>query len=470
MRVPFLPFDILSRITAELVNHSSKAIDDPESPIYWALSGHQLAAYRVDRTSPLEAFNQSHLVSLLAVTPAFREAASHHLRTPLVIKDHEDINRALDPQSSFTGPLQHLSSLEIMLKCDLWNQVFELMRAHSDDLNSISLDVDREVQHLDPNMLFQTLRLLSNTSSFIYRAALTGVWINQSVLLDLLASWPKLQHLTLFQLYGTGAIETYKPNGQASLNHQCQLRSLHLRRLCKVSESDLRAILSNAFESLEELTVVFDPTPHHPQSQSSARGLKADVLARVVADYKQIRVLRIADLVARIDDGDDVTHDVVYDPDDGPLGYVVDELVRGLPDLKTLETSGRIFSMDLFENLRMAGAELESLSVLRYPCFPFEKFLKQMGSNPSLSKLSELKIGNELLIDDEERLQLEKLCTDRRIRLKWLSLSEEEIADGDEMHMIEWSEEDEDEEGAEDEYLEDGYQALEDGAQVGMES
>ncbi|KAG0151227.1 hypothetical protein CROQUDRAFT_668073 [Cronartium quercuum f. sp. fusiforme G11] len=437
-----LPFDVLTRIAGELGYHGSRLIDDPDSIIYWALSGYQLAAYRLDRISPLEAFSQSHLKSLLSVSRDFRQAANYRLRTPLVIQKAGDIRRIVNEQGLTRGLGQPASSIEVVIKQDLWAEVFALIQLHADCLSSLTLDVGSEAQYLNPVVLCETLIRLPHINKFTYRAGLTGVWINQKPLLTLLSAWPDLRHLTIFQLYGSSAIETNNALKPIS-TVKCQLRSIHLRRLCHVSEDNLREILVNSFESLVELTIVFDRTPHHPQSQGSHRGLKLSALTSVLKDCRAIQILRIGDLIPRIHEYELAGRNVPYDIPDKPLGFVVDELVRSLADLRVLEMSGRIFSMDLFENLCTAGVSLERLTILRHPGFPLKKFLNHLTTNPALQKLSILRMGNELKLEEADRVSLESVCRQRKVCLEWLSVSEEEIEEESDVHMVEWSEDEE---------------------------
>ncbi|KAA1101943.1 hypothetical protein PGT21_034027 [Puccinia graminis f. sp. tritici] len=142
-------------------------------------------------------------------------------------------------------------------------------------------------------------------------------WFDFKNMVQLLRNCPVLKYFTIFQLQGPKthkeAVQILNTQGKAA----CKLRLLHIRRVQRVTKDNLSFIVSGSHQTLKELTWVYKTS--------------ADLVACMV-DYTSDNRIR-----------------PMYDHN-APLGPVLDRLVRPFGQLKSLQVSGSIFTMDLFDS------------------------------------------------------------------------------------------------------------------------
>lgn len=423
-----LPNELLVQIF-EMVKVDGEECVEPRETVesMWCSSVKGLHSMEVEERQRELSLWKNTIVPLLNVNSTVRATILPRLRNSLRIEDNEDIRmeeRLLEllrqrPGRNHWG----YNSLQISLKSDLLPHIFKLIDDNKKTLRSLTISSYGESSEGLISPLAESLSHLSALKHFSYRMNGLGEWIDHKTVMDVLATLSELQALTLFQIHGT--LNESNPRSEEP-TASAKLRSLHIRRLRHCHGRDLATIVSKSHESLQELTFVFD-RHHQPGALlSEHRGVPATQVQEAFLPCKSIRILRIADLTTLDLTNGPLGRVGALDPENGPLGFMVDDMVRSLKQLEILEISGRIFSKDLFENLRMNGCTLQQFSIYNYPGFSIKILAYQLSTNQAFRKLKKLILGRIETIDFEgyPLWKLEKLCTERQIRFITICPSE----------------------------------------------
>ncbi|MBW0500287.1 hypothetical protein O181_040002 [Austropuccinia psidii MF-1] len=302
--------------------------------------------------------------------------------------------------------------LTIFSSEDLTHATWDFINERNDFWESLTFDMYFPHTAASPGLENLDLSNWKNLTSFTCRATSNQRWVDHLIIRSLVTASPKLINLTIFDLDGKSPV--VRPEPQVL----CKLQSLHLRRLRDCDRHTLRYLVSQSYHSLQELTIVLDCTPRNEiRTQRFYRGIRASQLRAAFSRCTRIRTLRIADHVASMSPPTPFTGE--YDPEDGPLGFIVDDMVRDLRRLKNLHTWGHIFSMDLFDNLRMSGCRIKSLSIQSYPNFPLSLFLEELKHNQALKRLESLAFG-DVWLPPKNVSAITSLCKERKIKLQFL--------------------------------------------------
>ncbi|MBW0525840.1 hypothetical protein O181_065555 [Austropuccinia psidii MF-1] len=412
-----LPTELYLQVFETVEHEIPEKLDEPGSLLYWCLEFSVLNETWVERLERQKrAWNES-APPLCQIDRCSRSVMLRRLKAFSGLPTLQNFetsgpSQAVSlamPATAFYNHRRLLVFSEEQVPWDTW----EFVISKSQTWESLTFDFNLQVGNMIAVHQALSSINLPNLERLTFRAASHQHWLDDLVVRRLAKAAPNLQHLTIFHLLGTTLPAGFKSETT------CSLKSLHLRGLRRCNRGNLQALLSKSHHSLQELTVVLDSPPQRAgRGQRFYRGIGATDLQASFASCLEIRILRVADRVAKLLDYESLqTREL--DPPNNPLGFILDNMVRTLPRLEVLAVWGGIFSMELFENLKVSGCRLKVLSIENYPHFPIWGFLRHLKENEALSNLETLSIGLDLLSTDETSL-LSLVCSQCNIKLQFL--------------------------------------------------
>ncbi|MBW0477403.1 hypothetical protein O181_017118 [Austropuccinia psidii MF-1] len=413
-----LPSEIILQILEDIEHDAVITLDEPSSPYYWCLPGITLSAAWFERREEQKLAWSRSVPPLFKIDKPLRHFMARRLKAIEIPPSWESFEPSMSsfsrPVSYFANTFYNHNSLMIFGEDIISSRTWRFIIRRSETWDSLTFDLD--LIHPDTNLGVQYLMtIFPKLTRFTMRVTGTPHWVDHKDIRTLVAESPKLIHLTIFHLLGES------PTTGAEPSATCSLQSLHIRQLRGCNQDTLGFLVSNSHKSLQELTIVLDGVAWWGvQSHRFYRGIGANDLQASFAPCLELCTLRFADRVAKPGD-----HDLLLagnlnaelDPENAPLGYILDDMIKKLRKLEVLRICGRTFSMKIFENLNTSGCVLKELSIQSYPAFPMPSFLEHLKENRALSRLQKLQIGKEI-IDDQYVIVLSSACQQSEIELQ----------------------------------------------------
>ncbi|MBW0500760.1 hypothetical protein O181_040475 [Austropuccinia psidii MF-1] len=426
-----LPDELLLQVLENVELVENETIDELSSPFYWCLMTSQLPAAWSERLKMEKLIWKKVTLPLCQINQVSRDLMIKRVKS-FTIGSSRSFQRRMSRQPThfFHNDLNMRMFNENVMSNEVWKMIMD----YAQSLQLLTFDVQNEntygipgLAHCEAIIDGFDLSIFPNLTSFTFRTASPDNWISHLAIKDLVKASPHLRSLTVFHLHADLVSdqdldpELYGEPEPDLEEASCQLISLHLRRFRHCHEQNILSfILSKSHETLQELTLVFaGPNSRTDESQRFHRGVGANEVQAAFAPCKKLHTLRVADQVAGMSDYATPRQEVELDPEEGPLGFILDNMVRHLKDLKVLEMCGGIFSMDLFNNLKLSDCRLELLSIRNYPQFPISSFIEQLRSNKALSHLEKIELGSSMLCSTEEKIMF-SVCQRLQLELKLL--------------------------------------------------
>ncbi|MBW0518995.1 hypothetical protein O181_058710 [Austropuccinia psidii MF-1] len=395
MQTQRLPVEIILHVLEDVEHDLAVRLDELRSPFYWCIPASVLRAAWAQRRYQQRLLWSRSIPPLCQINSMLREYMTNRLKvfkTPPTLRSFGRSKNchARSVALSATTFYNH-RSLTIFADDRIPFGTWRFIGSRNETWESLNFDMDLGNSQVSLGIYKFHMPRLPSLRSFTLRLADTQHWLDHLVLRTLVETSPKLINLTIFHLQGASLVSDNE------LKPACSLKSLHIRRFRECSQDTVGYLVSNSHQSLEELTIVLDGGPRPTGvTQRFYRGIGAGDLQAALAPCLELRTLRFADRVARLWDYEDL-EERELDPDFGPLGFILDDMVKKLHHLQVLKIWGEIFSMTLFDNLNIAGCQLTELSIQSYPGLPMPIFLENLRTNPALSMLEILQIGSDTL-------------------------------------------------------------------------
>ncbi|MBW0563956.1 hypothetical protein O181_103671 [Austropuccinia psidii MF-1] len=417
MNLQRLPEELMLQILEDVEHEIPVRLDEPQCPYYWCMSSSVLSpAWRKRRRKQRLAWSQS-VPPLCQINSYFRQFMRRRLKafdTPPTLRSFDSTRSSHTRSAALSAnAFFHHKSLIIFLEDRIPYGTWRLIGSKSHIWESLTFDFSLGTSYVAPGIHKLHMPTLPNLRSFTLRSTGTQHWVDHQVLRNLVKSSPKLIHLTIFHLQGTSPVANSEPKPI------CSLKSLSIRRFRDCNQDTVGYLISNSHQSLRALTIVLDGAEWWTDlSLRYYRGIRATELQAALAPCVELRTLRFADRTARSVDYNNL-HLRELDPEFGPLGYILDDMVNNLRRLKKLHIWGAIFSMKLFDNLQISGCRLKVLSIQGYPKFPVLDFLEHLRENPALGRLRLLQLGANMIHPEHAR-GLSFLCDEWNIEFRTL--------------------------------------------------
>ncbi|MBW0497512.1 hypothetical protein O181_037227 [Austropuccinia psidii MF-1] len=350
-RLLHLPNELILQIleAVDVVEHET--LDEASSPFYWCLHTHQLPEAWNERFKREKVTWNRVTLPLSQINQASRQVMRRRAQSFTIGSATSNAGTGRFSQPSIGGQPTKLfynhKNLRMFSENMMTNEVWNIISDYAPALESLTFDVQPENTYTVPSISVSPFRAVVDAfnlsifpylTSFTFRTASSDNWILHLVIRDLVEACPHLINLTVFHIHGN-VNQDYDPElyGQAS----CQLKSLHLRRFRRCHDQNLLPfILSKSYDTLEELTLVLSgPNGIYEGNQRFCRGIGANEIQTVIGSCKKLSTLRIADQVAKISDYETQPQELELDPENKPLGFILDNLILNLEKLENLEIS-----------------------------------------------------------------------------------------------------------------------------------
>ncbi|MBW0492998.1 hypothetical protein O181_032713 [Austropuccinia psidii MF-1] len=412
------PTELILQVLENVEHDVLIRLDEASSPYYWCIPPMVLRTVWSERRRQKRVAWSESVPPLCQINRGFREVMTGRLQVFNTLPTWEAFGPSNSSQTKravlSANVFRNHTSLFIFGEDLIPYRTWLFINVKSDVWESITLDMDFEHPNMTGGLFELYLTNLPNLTSFTFRATGVKNWVDHMDIRRLVKASPKLKHLTISHLWGASTDSTSDPNPT------CCLHSLYLRRFRHCNKNTLDYFVLNSLQSLQEVTIVLDGAIWwRGLSHRFYRGIYATDIQAVFASCVELRTLRFAEIVPRLGyNRPFIEHvDPELDPEFGPLGYILDDMVEKLRQLEILRICGRTFSMRLFDNLRNSGCRLKELSVQNYPGFPIPRFLQQLKENPALSRLEKFQIGTDAISDQYEGV-LALACQELKIEFQ----------------------------------------------------